>query len=135
MRERAHVLSWNGKAIRRNENPGHGCEKQSVQSTKVLCRIMTGCPERIEKEAELVDGLHIVQKVHLAADLDLEVDAAEDEQDGQDEGNGQHDGSRVRVAPKLDRRIEKEVTVIVDHEHPGEQRDEPVKILQNSQRQ
>ncbi len=32
-------LSRNGKAIRGNENPGHGCEKQGVQSRKVLCRI------------------------------------------------------------------------------------------------
>ena len=36
------ILSWNGKAIRGNENPGHGCEKQGVQSRKVLCRITTG---------------------------------------------------------------------------------------------
>ena len=36
------TLSRNRKAIRGNENRGHGCAKQSVQSTKVLCRIATG---------------------------------------------------------------------------------------------
>ena len=39
---RGAVLSWKRKAIRGNENPGRGCEKQSVQSRKVLCRIRTG---------------------------------------------------------------------------------------------
>ena len=34
--------AWNCKAIHGNKNPGHGCEKQSVQPRKVLCRITTG---------------------------------------------------------------------------------------------
>ena len=36
------TLSRNGKAIRGNENPDRSCEKQGVQSKKVLCRILTG---------------------------------------------------------------------------------------------
>ena len=38
--ELVQALSWNRKAMRRNETPAHGCEKQGVQSTKVLCRII-----------------------------------------------------------------------------------------------
>ena len=37
------VLSWKCNTYQRgNENPGHGCEKQGVQSRKYLCRILTG---------------------------------------------------------------------------------------------
>ena len=45
-----HVLSWNGKAMRGNENPGHRCEKQGVQSGTRKNALQnrdshyTGCP-------------------------------------------------------------------------------------------
>ena len=65
------VLPWIGKATRGNENPGHGCEKQSVQSRKVLCRILTGghraeAAHGAAAERRLVEVAARVQRARVA---------------------------------------------------------------------